>query len=191
MPNSPSWNAARFPTSDYSEANGTLAEFAGLLPLGGRALDLACGGGRHAVFLAQRGLRVVAVDRSRAALERGGELARLRMVSVAWLQADLEKFALPPAIFDVVVCTHYRDTELYAYIRESLRPGGIVFYETFSLEQIRFNIGPRNPAFLLKPGELLLAFSGWNVIFYRECWNQRGTATIVARKPAGRGKPRL
>jgi tellurite methyltransferase len=160
-----------------------LTRFASQIPPGKRALDVACGAGRHSLFLAGRGLRVVAVDRSPAALEEGRELARLRGLRVNWVRADLESFPLPTEAFDVIVCFYYRDPGLYAGLRAALRPGGLIVYETYTREQLRFSSGPRNPAHLLEPGELLDAFGGWDVIFYHETRLKRGVACIVARKP--------
>lgn len=166
-----------------TEPSELLNEFSAFLPWGGYALDLACGGGRNSVFLAQRGLRVVGVDRSEEALRQARKLAAGAGVSVDWVLADLPKFPLPRAYFAVIACFYYRDPALYAPLRESLRPGGLVFYETFTHEQLRFGGGPRNPAHLLAPGELLDAFGDWELLFYRETWIERGAAALVARKP--------
>jgi tellurite methyltransferase len=183
-PISPSWDNRYSTKPTSTEPSEILVEFADILPRSGRALDLACGGGRNTVFLAQRNLQAVGIDRSREALAQGGELARQKKVHVEWIQADLETFALPPAAYDVIACTFYRDPKLYSAIRESLCPGGLLFYETFSLEQLRFKTGPRNPAHLLQPSELLHAFGDWDVLFYHETWIDRGVAALVARKPA-------
>ncbi len=159
-------------------------KFSAILPMAGRAVDLASGSGRNALHLAERGLRVLAIDRSWQALKQGRELAGRRNLNLAWLQADLEKFAFPQEAFDVIVCFYYRDPRLYPQLRQSLRPGGLLFYETFTREQLRFGAGPRKPAHLLEPGELLRAFGDWDLIFYRETWMENGIAFLVVRKPA-------
>lgn len=186
-----SWNDRYREKPAPVEACRILTEFSNLIPFTGRALDLACGGGRNTVFLAQRGMRAVGVDRSPAALEQGRELARQRKVTVDWVRADLEIFTLPPVTFDVIVCTYFRDPRLYAPIRESLRPGGLLFYETFSREQLRFDDGPKNPAHVLDPAELLQVFGDWRVMFYREMWIDRGISALIARKPAAQGGRQL
>lgn len=168
------------PPKDPSEL---LTKFSSILPRDGRALDVACGGGRNVVFLAACGLSVVGVDRSWEALKQGRELAREKRACVAWLQADAENLSFPPDSFDVVLCFYYRDPELYPRLRAFLRPGGFIFYETFTRDQLRFGIGPHNPAHLLDPGELLGAFGDWNLVFYRETWLESGAARLVARKP--------
>jgi SAM-dependent methyltransferase len=128
-------------------------------------------------------LRSVGVDRSRAALEQGRELARANRVDVDLIQADLDAFHLPANAFDVVICTYYRNPALYAQMRSALKPDGLLVYQTFSREQLGFATGPANPAHLLAPGELILAFEDWNIMLYRETWIGRGMATLIARKP--------
>jgi len=159
-----------------------LVQFAALLPPRGRALDVAAGAGRNSVYLAACGLSVVAVDRSRAGLERGKGLAREKDVRIHWVQADLVSFVLPPSSFDVIACFYYRDPALYPRWGAALRPGGLIFYETYTRDQSWFGCGPRNPAHLLEPGELLDAFRALDVVFYHEFWKGRGVASLVARR---------
>ena len=148
-------------------------------------MDLACGGGRNSAYLARRGLHVVGVDRAWEGLRRGKETAAQAGVEVSWVQADLDRFHLPAGSFDVIVCFYYRDPSLYPRIRAAIRPGGLLIYQTFTRDQLRFSKGPRNPAHLLEPGELLDAFGDWDLIFYHETWSERGEAALVARKPMG------
>ena len=159
-----------------------LRTFAHLLPPQGTALDLACGGGRNAVFLARQGLEVTGIDWSEKFLGQARELARAARVRVNWIQQDLESSSLPPGRFDVITCFCYRDPRLYPQIISALRPGGLLFYETFTREQLRFPTGPRNPAHLLVPGELLQAFGGLEVLFYRETSRAKGLAGLIACK---------
>ncbi|PYV15980.1 MAG: SAM-dependent methyltransferase [Acidobacteria bacterium] len=160
-----------------------LVEFCSLLPTGGRALDVAAGGGRHSVYLAQHGLATTAVDLSREGLERGRELARQEHVHVDWVVADLEQFEIPSSQFDVITCFFYRDPALYPRLSAALRPGGLIFYETYTREPLAFSNSPRNPEHLAARQELLRTFRALEVIFYREVWKSRGVASLVARRP--------
>lgn len=135
-----------------------VARFAALIPPGARALDVACGGGRHARFLAARGVRVDAVDRDAEAL------APLSAVSgIKPLCADLEGGAPWPYAgrrFDAVVVTNYLHRPLLPVLAEALAPGGLLIYETFMAGNARFG-KPSNPDFLLAPHELLDWVRGW------------------------------
>lgn len=120
-----------------------------LVPAGGRILDLAAGGGRHAVLARDRGYRVVAVDRDLSALSA--------LPGIEAVEFDLETGApLPfaPRSFDGLIVTNYLWRPLMAVLPGLLRPGGGALYETFALGQERFG-RPSNPDFLLRPGELL------------------------------------
>lgn len=117
----------------------------------GEVLDLACGSGRHARWLAARGWPVLAVDRDAHALQRA---AGAGIVTHA---ADLESGAAWPfaaARFAGIVVTNYLHRPLFAAMLESLAPGGVIIYETFARGNEQFG-KPSNPAFLLAPGELL------------------------------------
>ncbi len=177
------WDDRYLREAPPTEPSKLLVEFSGLLPRIGRALDVAAGAGRHSVYLAQRGLAVIAVDNSREGLERGRELARQRGTEVDWLEANLEQFELPSSVFDVITCFYYRDLRLYPKLTRALTPGGLIFYETYTRGQLLFPTSPRNPEHLLGPQELLRAFRVLEVIFYREVWKSRGVASLVARKP--------
>lgn len=120
---------------------------------GSRVLDLACGGGRHARWLAERGVHVEAVDRDREAL---AALSGIALITVR--EADLEGGPWPwdeePGLFDAVVVTNYLHRPRFAALLDCVAPAGRLVYETFMLGNERFG-KPSNPAFLLQPGELL------------------------------------
>jgi tellurite methyltransferase len=180
----PKWDDRYLREAPPTQPSKLLVEFSGLLPRTGWAFDVAAGAGRHSVYLAERGLFVIAVDNSREGLERGRELARQRGAQVDWLEANLEQFELPSSRFDVITCFYYRDPTLYPKLARALSPGGLIFYETYTREQLLFPTGPRNREHLLGPQELLRGFHGLEVIFYREVWKSRGVASLVARKPS-------
>ena len=128
--------------------------FAPLVPAGARVLDLACGAGRHTRFLADRGCRVVAIDREP---RLGGDLLSRPAVDVR--RADLEQDVWPlgDERFDAIIVTNYLHRPLFPCILAALAHGGLLLYETFALGNAAFG-KPSNPAFLLAPRELLDAF---------------------------------
>ena len=125
----------------------------------GTVLEIACGSGRHAKFFLERNLKVVAVDRDAQDIP-----------GARFIRADLEDgspWPLPGERFEAVVVTNYLHRPLFPKILESLRPGGVLIYETFMLGNERFG-RPSNPEFLLRPGELLQAFAGLQVQGFEE-----------------------
>jgi SAM-dependent methyltransferase len=157
-------------------------------PLPGPVLDLACGGGQNGVFLATEGVSVVCCDRSPEALERTRALADEHRVSIRLWQADLEREGanpLPVDFYGGILVFRYLHRPLIPHLRNSLKVGGVLMYETFTVEQPRFG-KPRNPDFLLKKGELRGWFEDWEVIDSFEGIRlrpERGVAQIVCRKP--------
>lgn len=130
---------------------------------GGAVLDLACGTGRHARFLAQLGFEVDAVDRDIGLFADAPPNVALR-------QADLEigKWPYDGRRFDGIVVTNYLHRPLLPTLAESLERGGLLVYETFAAGNERFG-KPSNPDFLLRPGELLEAVRGkLHVIAYED-----------------------
>jgi SAM-dependent methyltransferase len=140
--------------------------WSGLIPARGRVLDVACGSGRHAAYLAERGYRVDAVD-----IDLGlSEAARRQTTGVTWLQHDLEgaPWSFSAGRYQGVVVTHYLHRPLFPHLIDALVPGGVLIYATFAMGQERFG-RPRNPAFLLMPGELLEAVRGrMRVVAYED-----------------------
>lgn len=133
----------------------------------GRALDLACGDGRHALFLAQRGWHVDAIDFAYAGLARLLAAARRRRTTVNTVQADLEQFPLPRERYDVAVNVRYLQRTLFPSLKASVRRGGCVVFETFIRDQQQLG-HPRNPAFLLERGELAQQFGEFEMLHYDE-----------------------
>jgi len=133
------------------DASAWVVRFAPQIRAGGRVLDLACGAGRHARFLAGRGYQVLAVDIDATALQSMDGYA-----GIETLAADLEGGPWPLAgrRFDGIVVTRYLHRPLLRPLLDALAPGGALIYETFAAGNERFG-RPRNPEFLLQPGELL------------------------------------
>jgi SAM-dependent methyltransferase len=133
--------------------------------------DLACGRGRHAVAVAERGARVVALDRSPGALADLRERALARSLPIDPVHSDLESSAgipLRPGACAAILVFRFLFRPLATEICEALRPGGLLVYETFTIHQREFGYGPRNPAFLLEPGELRALFPDLEVLDYFE-----------------------
>ncbi len=180
--------------SRYAEADrkpGTASPFVtSLLPLlpVGRALDLACGTGRHALALARGGHWVVAIDQAFNGLTRLQRAAAAERLEVHPIQADLRQLPLPGDYFDVVLMTFYLERELFDAVKHTLRPGGVAVLETFTIDQREIG-HPRNPKFLLDRGELAAAFSDFEVLRNEEGLFDLGgekayVARLAARKPA-------
>ncbi len=150
--------------------------FVPLIKAGGRVLDLACGSGRHACYLASRGHAVVAVDRDIAALEllrRAATAPGFKSSAsgvVETLQCDLESSPWPfsAASFDAIVVTNYLHRPLFTPILAAMRPHGVLIYETFAEGHERLG-RPRNPSFLLRRDELLGLMPGnWIVVAFEQ-----------------------
>jgi len=155
----------------------------------GRALDIACGDGRHALFLAGNGYRVEAVDLALTGLRRLRQAAKRDGLALTAIQADLEHFPLRRERYDVVVNIRYLQRSLWPELRTALRPGGVIVFETFTTEQRKLG-SPSNPDFLLEPGELHEAFRDFELLDYQEgMFNSEGgpahLARMLARRPMG------
>ncbi|HSP98784.1 MAG TPA: methyltransferase domain-containing protein [Candidatus Dormibacteraeota bacterium] len=167
-----------------------LTEHRALLPAG-RALDVASGDGRNALWLAREGFAVDAIDRAHAGLARMAAIARCEGLVVRGVQADLEHFALPSARYAVVVNSRYLQRSLFDGLRRAVQPGGVIVFETFLREQARLG-HPRNPAFLLEPGELRAEFAAFEPLVDEEgCFERDGgrvyLARLIARRPVAEG----
>ncbi len=163
--------------SDVAEAGGR------------RALDVACGDGRNAGYLAQLGFVVDAVDVSDVAVDALQAAAAARGLSgVHPRRCDLEQGGLPAAAYDVVVQINYLQRDLFGELARALRPGGLLILETFTradLEALGNHVEAR---YLLGAGELPASFPGLEVIRHREAvvdhgGRRRAVAGLVARRP--------
>ncbi len=155
-----------------------------LLAVGGDSLDLACGSGRHAVWLAGQGFHTMAIDRDAAAIEELKEEASRRGLSIRTRVVDLEsgERVLEPDSFDLIVVVHYLHRPLFPSIVSALRPGGVLVYETFTRAQAARG-KPTNPAFLLEPGELLTLVRPLEILANREGdFEGRFVASVIATR---------
>ncbi|MEQ3549859.1 class I SAM-dependent methyltransferase [Pseudonocardia nematodicida] len=144
-----------------------------LVPSTGRALDVACGRGGVAVWLAARGLDVVAVDVSPAGLAAGAALADDHDVRVRWVEADLDGgFPDEDGTYDLVVCQRFRDPALYPALAAAVAPGGLLVIS------VRSEVGDEGGRFRAAPGELAAAFGDLEVLAHHE---GDGEAYLLAR----------
>lgn len=169
-------------------ACAALREYAFLLPETGTALDLACGRGGNALFLARRGLQAHAWDISQEAigtLAREAEAEGLRVVTEV---RDVQESPPVPGTFDVICVSFYLERDICGALTEALRPGGLLYYQTFIHEKVT-DEGPNNPAYRLGPNELLGLFAPLHVLAYQELGRTgdtgqgaRDTAWLVAQR---------
>ena len=148
-----------------------LVEIAGLLPPG-RALDLACGTGRHTLHLARIGWQVTAVDVEPDNIRQLRAAAEPNLAIDARV-ADLEKheFTIEPNAYDLICDFYYLQRDLFPQIREGVRPGGAVAASILLTGR-----------FALESGELRTLFAGWKILYYSESPTPRPTARIIARR---------
>ncbi len=133
-----------------------------------RALDIACGVGHNALFLAKRGFKVDAIDVSSVALQKMTKDENIKPIL-----ADITQYELPKERYGLVFCANFLERSIFSKIKRTLAPNGILIYETFTYKsQI-------NPAYALKRNELLQIFEDFE-IFYYELKEKR--AAIVAKK---------
>jgi len=169
------------------KANLFLRKHIDLLPRG-RALDIATGEGRNAVFLAGHGFRVDAVDISEVGLRKARELAREEGVKIRTALADLDTYPIREEHYDLIANFYFLDRSLIPKIRTGLKKGGRVIFETYLIEQRDLGTrGPRNPKYFLKHNELLRMFKGFRILLYREGifkenrW-KKAVASLIAEK---------
>jgi tellurite methyltransferase len=147
-----------------------------------RALDVAMGRGRHALLLARAGFRTFGVDIRYEAVREAILTAAAAGLDVAGWCADLTRHPLPKARFDLVVVTRYLQRDLFPSLRATVKPGGVVLYETFTIAQQALGSGPTSADHLLEPGELRGQFDGFDVLFDEEVSAAEALARIAARR---------
>lgn len=197
------WNE-RYADAGYifgTAPNRFLEAEAGRLPPSARILDVACGEGRNAVWLAERGHDVVGLDISPLALEKARRLAAERGVTVRFEEADLRTRALGEAQFDAIACIfiQFAAPEVRARLFEgfalALKPGGLLLMQGYTPKQLEFRTGgPGTLENLYTPEMLREAFADWRIerLESYEAELSEGTkhvgmsalVDLVARRPA-------
>lgn len=164
-------------TSEPSPSSVLVEAASSLLP--GRALDLACGTGRNALWLAQHGWSVTAVDGSSTALEILRQRAAGLRIETQIADLASGTFTIEPASYGLIAICYYLERKLFEPAKRALVPGGILVAIALLAEPGKDN------SFRVEPGELPRTFDGWEILHHREgrdAW-QHNVAEIVARKP--------
>ncbi|MDH3691384.1 MAG: class I SAM-dependent methyltransferase [Gammaproteobacteria bacterium] len=152
------WNQKYAKRTPDFQPDTLLTDFQDLLTGGGAAIDIACGVGQNALFLARRGYQAFAVDCSVVGVRYCMEAAQQEGLAVFPFVADLDRYRLPKNQFDIIVVFRFLNRELITNIKHALKHDGLVFYQTFNrnflAEHPEFN-----PAYIVRPGELSEMFA--------------------------------
>ncbi len=166
------------------EPAALLQEHVDILPVG-RALDIAMGEGRNAVFLAKKGFVVEGVDISEVAIRKAKRLAKENKVEITTTAADLNHYQIKPEAYEVILNIQYLQRSLIPQIKRGLKRGGVVVFENQTVDQLKLpdSAGLRRD-YLLKVGELKELFSEFKILHYAETNDgKQAVATLVAMKP--------
>lgn len=150
---------------EYAPA-AVLADNTCLLPEVGTALDLACGLGGNALLLAKKGLQTSAWDISSVAIEQLALISASQQKVIDAQVVNVTPAIFSPHSFDVIVVSRYLDRIINEAILLALKPGGLLFYQTFNINKVS-PVGPKNPDYLLRDNELLEIFAPLDVVYYR------------------------
>ncbi len=151
---------------ERDRASEFLAQWLPKIPPG-RALDVACGAGRNALCLAEAGFIVDAVDVSGVGLARAEQLARIRGITVNWIERDLDSGIRGDDRYDLILMIRYVNPELLELLPQRLQPGGYLLCEEHLVTTADV-IGPQNPQFRVHPGDLEKAASTLRIVFCEE-----------------------
>jgi SAM-dependent methyltransferase len=169
------------------KANPFLRRHIHLLPKG-KALDIATGEGRNAVFLAQQGFDVDAADISERGLRKARRLARGMNVKINTILADLDSYQIEEEHYDLIANFYFLKRRLIPKIKRGLKKGARVIFESYVLEHRGLGTGgPKQSKYFLKPNELISLFKGFRILFYREGIFKEGgkrkaIASLIAEK---------
>ena len=157
------WNE-RYRSESYPVEPSEIVKRYFELATGQKALDIAAGNGRNALFLAGQGFTVDAVDISDAGLR----LFAGKHPAIHAVCADLDHFDIPAGRYDLIVNIKFLNRRLFPYIREGLAPGGLLIFQTFLDTPAKNKGGPACRDYLLRENELLHAFLSLRIILYKE-----------------------
>ena len=185
------WDEA-YKHADYSSAKAAtvLSDNSHLLPLtGGDALDLACGRAGNAQYLAKQGFTVDALDISSVVIAGLESYVKEQELHIETILRDVEREGMTEKKYDVIVVSYFLNRNLFPQLLESLKPEGLLFYQTWSQIKVT-DAGPSNPNFRLKEGELLELCKSLKIVLYKENGiigntdtGLRNEAQIIVQKP--------
>jgi tellurite methyltransferase len=161
---------------------------------GGRVLDIAAGEGQNAVFLAEQGFKVEALDISSIGLAKARKLAEKKGVQIKTIQADLDRYRIGADRYDLITNFYFLDRRLFPQIKKGLKKGGKIVFETYTADHAFVGGEPIMKAkYLLKPNELLERFRDFRILFYREGifsegGRRKAIAGLIAEKTDSRSK---
>ncbi len=162
-----------------SSPNQFLVAVASYLPTSGLALDVAAGVGTNGLFLAQRGLHVIALDISEVGLRLAKEVAQSQQLRLETAVIDLSSPWLPADYFDVILNFRFLERSIFQFYKRALKPGGWLVFETFRQGQAAV----AHPQYYLQPEELRRAFADLKIVHYRETNDRRkNVAQLLAQK---------
>ena len=177
------WNS-KYSVSEYianKEPADWLKNHAGLLKESGLALDIASGEGRNAVFAAENGYQTLAVDISAPGLKKAQTLAEKKGVTIETRVVDLDDWQIDKNTFDLILCFNFLDRRIFSAIKNALRPEGLIIYETFTIDYLKYSNFKRE--WVLEHNELLDIFSEFRILGYREIDdNHKAYASLIAMK---------
>ena len=183
------WNE-RFKAKGFAlgkEPNPFLKKYLRFLPVG-KALDIAAGEGRNAVFLAQHGFEVDAVDLSERGLKKARTLAKEAGVEIHTILSDLDDYQIEKEKYDLIDNFYFLKRSLIPRMKKGLKKGGRVIFETYILGHRDLGTGgPKQAKYFLKPNELLTFFKDFRILIYREgifkeSGRRKAIASLIAEK---------
>ena len=187
------WNDRYEKLDKKPTIDGFLSSNSHLFPAVGRALDLACGLGGNGIYLAKNHLQVDAWDFSESAILQLQAEANMQGVTISAQVRDILAGEWPVAEYDLITVSRFLERSLVSSIIQALKPGGLLFYQTFVKLQVDGK-GPENPRFRLEKNELLNLFvPALELVLYKEEWDigglnspHRDSAFLVARRSESR-----
>jgi 2-polyprenyl-3-methyl-5-hydroxy-6-metoxy-1,4-benzoquinol methylase len=153
-----------------------------VFPNPGRALDIAGGTGRHAIFLAAKGWQVRLTDIAEIGLANACKNAGALAGRIEFKVEDLTQFRQNSESWDVITVFFFLRREMFPELVKAIKPGGLLIFKAYTRAQAKFGGGPTNPEYLLEEDELLHSFPGLRVLHYAELIRDCGMAEFVGRK---------